>query len=190
MVKTKKSGKKPGSKSKKNLDNLNLKDKDYNLIKVKSNYLSIIGISIFSTLILILLLGYIIYYLNNLRKCKCFQDENNSNVSNIDYIIIIEALGLAINIIILINLISLYISVDKIKSGGSSYGLNTKISLYIIILLYLIVYGFFVYNVFKLSQNIKSDCLCSNHPVRYLLYIQAFITFIYLVLLSFGLFII
>lgn len=191
MAKDKKNPiKKIKSKSKKtNVDNLNIKNKNYNLIKVKTSYLSLISASIFTTLILILLLGYIIFYLNNLRSCQCFQDENNKNVSNIDYLIIIEALSLAMNIIILINLLSLYLSVDKIKSGGA-YSFNTKLSLYIGILVYIIVYGFFVYNVFKLSENVKYDCVCSSHPIRYLLYIQAFITFIYLILLSFGLFII
>ena len=191
MAKDKKNPvKKLKSKSKKiNIDNLNSKNKNYNLIKVKTSYLSLISASIFTTLILILFLIYIIFYLNNLKNCQCFQDENIKNVSNIDYLIIIEALSLAMNIIILINLISLYLSVDKIKSGGS-YSFDTKLSLFIGILVYIIVYGFFVYNVFKLSENVKYDCVCSTNPIRYLLYIQAFITFIYLILLSFGLFII
>ena len=171
----------------KKVNGFEINDKNYNLIKVKSNYLNLLSFSIFFTAIIIFLIGYIIYYLNNLKKCRCFQEENNNNV-NIDYLIIIEALGIAWNVIILINLISYYMSINKLKSGG--YSTKTKIYLYIAIIVYLMIYGFFVHNVFKLSQNVNEDCLCTQHPVRYLLYFQALIIFIFLILMIFGLFLI
>ena len=188
MVKTKKSGKKPASKSKTNLDNLNLKNKDYNLIKVKSSYLNVISISILLTVVFIVVLGYIIYYLNSLRNCDCFQKKNDTNVSNIDYLIIIESLGVAMNVILLINLISLYMEVNKIKSGGSK--VNRYLTIIIFILVNLIVYGFFVYNVFRLSQNVDSSCECALHPIRYLLYLQALVIFVSLVFMVIGFFLI
>jgi len=189
MVKDKiKTGKKTKGVSKKSNNNIDLKNKDYNLVKVKSNYSDVIGITILITIILIIMMGYIIYYLNNLKKCDCFKKENVENTVSIDYLIIIEAIGLTMNVIILINLITLYMSVNKIKSGGASY--HQKLFIYLILSLYVLIYGLFVYNVYKLSQNVKEDCLCATHPVRFLLYIQAFLVFVYLVLLVLGLFLI
>lgn len=182
-------GKKSKPSKKDNGLEINIKNKNYNLVKVKKNYLNAISLTIFIMVILVVLIGYIIYYLNNLKSCQCFQDSNQNNASNLDYLIIIESLGLAMNIIIIINLISLYMQINKIKSGGA-YSYTTLLSLYIGIVLYLIIYGFFVYNVFILSQNVKSDCECALHPIRYLLYIQAAIILFYLILMVFGIFLI
>ena len=96
------------SKSKKSsvkkVNSFEVGDKNYNLIKVKSNYLNLLSASIFITALFIFFLGYIVYYLNNLKKCRCFQEENSINKSNIEYLIIIEAVTIAMNVIVLINL--------------------------------------------------------------------------------------
>lgn len=190
MPKGKKDVKKSKPSKKKDIGlELNIKNKNYNLVKVKKNYLNTISLTIFVMVILVILIGYIIYYLNDLKSCQCFQDSNENNVANLDYLIIIESLGLAMNIIIIINLVSLYMQINKIKSGGA-YSYTTLLSLYVGIILYLIIYGFFVYNVFLLSQNVKSDCECALHPIRYLLYIQAAIILFYLILMVFGIFLI
>ncbi len=190
MVKSKKTDKKKSSPSKKvsNNMNINLNNRNYNLIKVKSSYLTLIGTGIFIMALLILMAIYILYYLNKLRTCRCFQEKNNENNSNIDYLIIIEFLTIATNIILLMNLVSLYLSVDSLKSGG--YNARTKITLYIGLLVYLIVFGFFVYNIYKLSQNVDSDCLCTQDPIRYFLYLQGIMTFINMILVINSLFLI
>lgn len=180
-------GKSKKSPSKK-MNNIEISNKNYNLIKVKSNYLNLLSISIFITALFIFFIGYLMHYLNDLRKCKCFQEENAINKSNIEYLLIIETVTIALNIIILINLINMYMSIDKLKSGG--YSTKTKLSIYIGVLIYLIIYGFFVYNVYKLSQNVNEECECTLNPVRYLLYFQATIILIYLIFLVSGVFLI
>ena len=180
------------SKSKKSsvkkVNSFEVGDKNYNLIKVKSNYLNLLSASIFITALFIFFLGYIVYYLNNLKKCRCFQEENSMNKSNIEYLIIIEAVTIAMNVIVLINLLSIYMNVDKLKSGG--YSGKTKLFIYIGVLIYLTVYGFFVHNVYKLSQSVDEDCLCSQDPIRYLLYFQAILILIYLIFMILGVFLI
>ena len=56
------------SKSKKSsvkkVNSFEVGDKNYNLIKVKSNYLNLLSASIFITALFIFFLGYIVYYLN------------------------------------------------------------------------------------------------------------------------------
>lgn len=186
MANEKKSGKKSASKKQPNNSKLSVKDKNYNLVKIKSSSLNVITISIIVVLILIVILGYIIYYLNSLKSCDCFIENNEKNKANIDYLIIIESLGLAINIIILINLISTYIAVNKIKSGG---GNTTFILTYIILtVVNLLIYGYFVYNIYLLSKNIDPSCECAVNPVRYLLYIQGIFTFISLIMSVLGIF--
>ena len=189
MAKDKKLAKKskPKPKSNNNL-NLNLKDKNYNLIKVKYNYLNTIGISIFLNIIITIFTVYVIIYLNNLKNCDCFKKINDKNNANIDYLLIIESLNLAMLIILLINLVSLYMAVDKIKSGG--YSIKAKLTLYITLTIYSIIYGFFIYNVYKLSQNIDDKCACTLNPARYLLYVESFLILVYLILSLLGLFLI
>lgn len=177
-------------KSSKDLDNfnLNIKNKNYNIIKVKSNYLNLILISILISVIFIVVLAYIIYYLNKLKSCDCFIENNDKNKSNLDYLIIIESLGVAMNVILLINLVSLYNEVNKIKSGGGKT--SAFLTFIIFLIINLIIYGFFVFNVLKLSQNIKSDCECAQHPIRFLLYLQALVIFVYLLFMILALFLI
>ena len=182
-LKSKKSSKKSSIKK---VNSFEVGDKNYNMIKVKSNYLNLLSVSIIITGLFIFFLGYIVYYLNNLKKCRCFQEENSVNKSNIEYLIIIEAITIAFNVVILINLITKYMTIDKLKSGG--YSTNAKIYIYIGILLYLTVYGFFVHHVYKLSQSVNDDCICSQNPIRYLLYLQAIIISIYLLFLIYAAF--
>lgn len=181
MAKTKKSGK----KASKGL-NLDLKNKDYNLVKIKSTSLNIISITIIIEILLILLLGYIIYYLNNLKNCNCFIENNEENKANVDYLIIIESIGIAVNIIILLRSISLYMDINKIKSGGGN--VNAILTYSIAALINLLVYGFFVYNVFLLSKNIDPTCECTQNPIRYILYLQAIFTSISILVSIIGIF--
>ena len=148
-----------------------------NLIKMKESVTGIIGISIFITILVIFLLSYITYYLYNLKKCDCFQDKDNESTANINYLIIIEAFGIIMNIIVLSLLISLYMVLTN-SQGGGAHSSESKIIAYIGILIYIIIYGFFVYNVYKLNKNVSIDCKCTQHPVRFLLYLQGVVIFI------------
>jgi len=174
--------KKSSKKLKKELDNFKI-NKNYDLLKVKNNYLNVIGFSIFLLLVIIAIMAYIIYYLNRLKYCPCFQLENINNRTNLDYLIIIEVISIALNIVMVIQLFSLYFAVSSMRGGGK----EIKFYMLLILFLYIIVYGYFIYFVYKLSQNIKYDCLCAQSPIRFLLYAQAILIFIYLLFIIFGL---
>ena len=70
--------------------------------------------------------------------------------------------------------------------NGNSESLMMFFTILLIFLNFLI-YGYFVFFVYKLAENIKHDCPCAAHPVRYLLYIQAVVVFINLLFLLVGL---
>lgn len=189
MVKEKKSGKKSASKKIPNsLKKLDIKNKNYNLVKIKSSVLNIISISIVIVLIVILILSYILYYLYNLKSCDCFIKKNEQNNTNLDYLIIIQSIIIAISIIILINLITAYTEVDKIKSGGG----KTSIILTSIIgaVINILITGYFVYNVYLLSKNIDPSCECAHKSIRYILYIESIFMLIFILLTILGIFLI
>lgn len=187
MVKGKKSGKKSASKKLPNgLKNLDIKNKNYNLVKIKSSALNIISICIIINIIVSVIMGYIVYYLNSLKSCDCFIENNNKNKANLDYLIIIESIILAMTIICLIQFITMYNDVDKIKSGGGNTG-NILITIIFSIIL-LIINGYFIYNVYLLSKSIDPSCECAHKSIRYILYVQSIFMFIYLILVILGIF--
>jgi hypothetical protein len=122
--------------------------------------------------IIILYIGGIISYLIKLNNCDCYKIKNEENYSNLTYLLIIEFLILTVNIIITIGIVSA-ISMLNNFSGGAKNKINS--GLYITTLIYLLIYGFFVFYTYKLSQNVDPKCECTQSPLRYLLYIQAFV---------------
>ena len=114
--KVKKSSRKVKKSSKSNMDLLNLKNKDYNLSQVKGNLSSFLLTSIIINVVFCIILGYIIKYLFDLKKCDCFKERNEEVKANIDYIIIIEAITLFMNIILLLYTINLYSKISKIRN--------------------------------------------------------------------------
>lgn len=133
--------------------------------------------SLIINIIFTLFHSFIIYYLVNLKKCLCFEESNNKNYSNINYLIIIESLALVS--FILASIASLILMFYKSQKGG---GDNKKIShtvFYITYGIILLINFYFLYNVKKLAENVKEDCECSHSWIRYLLYIYS----IYMVLI-------
>jgi len=148
--------------------------KKYNLKMLKG----IIYTTLIINIIFIIYLSSIIYYLNKLKDCQCFLDKNKSNYSNINYLIIIESILLAFQIIIFLSIVYVIYMINNSKIGG---GKDIMITAYITFLILFLIYGFFIYYVFKLSENISDDCLCSKSWLRYLLYIQTFFILLSLV---------
>jgi hypothetical protein len=138
----------------------------------------IIYITLIINIIFIIYISSIIYYLNKLKECQCFLDKNKSNYSDINYLIIIESILLAFQIIAFISIVYVIYIINNVKIGG---GKETTITVYIIFSILFLIYGFFVYYVFKLSENISDDCSCSKSWLRYLLYIQTFFIILSLV---------
>jgi Tfp pilus assembly protein PilO len=150
--------------------NLNLQNLNLQKLNLKNNSLyTYFFLAIVIYLVVIAYISSIIYYLNNLKKCSCF---NNSDV-NLTYLIVIESIILTLNIITTVLLILAFIMLNNVKSGGG----NSNVRLYIIItlIIQISILGYFVYNVYKLSKNIDENCNCSKDWLRYLLYIQSII---------------
>ena len=111
----KSSGKaKKSSKSKSNLNLLDLKNKDYNLTQVKGKVSSFLLTSIIIGIIFCIIIGYIIKYLNDLKNCDCFKERNEEVKANIDYLILIEAINLIIIIFSIIVMFRLYSNISSI----------------------------------------------------------------------------
>ena len=154
--------------------NINTLIKKDNLKMLKGMVYIILIVNI----IIIIYISSIIYYLNKLKECQCFLDKNKSNYSNINYLIVIESILLAFQIILLLSIIYAIYMINNAKNGG---GKDIMISAYIMFSVLFLIYGFFVYYVFKLSENISDDCSCSKSWIRYLLYIQTFFIILSLV---------
>ena len=121
-------------------------------------------------IIIILYVSGIIHYLNTLKNCSCFQDKNSKNYSNLTYLIVIESIILALHILVTIVLVGGLYAINSGAVGGANID---KTPFIISIIISLIIYGFFFFYVYKLSENVSVDCPCTQSKLRYLLYIQA-----------------
>lgn len=145
----------------------NIKKLDSNVLK-KINMRLYLGIVIF--IVVIIWCSIIINYLTKINSCNCYNEENKLNHSNIQYLIIMEAIIIVFHIFfILVCSSSLYLLNNKSGGGKSDNPLR-----FIMTLLYIIIWGFFVYYVYKFSENVNENCSCTQSWVRYLLYIQSF----------------
>jgi hypothetical protein len=138
-----------------------------------------------TSIILVIYTSSMIYYLNKLKDCECYKLKNKNNYSNLSYLITIEAIILAVNLLTAIMCIFVISMTSGIKSGGAK---DDIIPFYISIILMLIISIYFVYYVYKLYENVDPDCPCTQSPLRYLLYIQAILTIINIIILLFNLF--
>ena len=180
--------KKSSTKSKnaiknKKINNMNAELKKYNLTKVKSNIKTFLIITLIFTLIMVILFSAMIYYLNNLKSCECYL-QNETKRANLTYLIIIEGIALAFQIISLIYVITLLVRLDKFEGGV--FGQQGQLYAIIFLIIYFLVYGYFVYNIYLVAENVdfnNSNCSCAQNPIRYLLYAQGILTFVNLLML-------
>lgn len=184
---TKKSTTKKSSIKKNDImNNNNLILKKYNLNKAKSNVRSFLIITLIFNIIMVIFFSSIIYYLNSLKSCNCYL-ENQVKKANLNYLIIIEAISLAFNVITVIYLVSLLIRLNNFEGGNKNSG--SKYFAIVFFLIYLFIYGYFVYNVYLIADNIDfsdvNNCDCSKNPIRYLLYAQGILVFVNLIMFLF-----
>jgi hypothetical protein len=151
---------------------------------INSAKMSLYGLLAFNILVILYTSG-IIYYLNKLQECTCYQEKNKENYSNITYLIAIESIILAINIIYVIILGGSIYFLNNIKKGGAE---TNNALIYIVLLLNIVLYSYFVYYVYKIYQNISSDCVCTQNWLRYLLYIQTVFMAFYIIIMLYNLF--
>jgi hypothetical protein len=177
--------------TKKNLNNqlnslkMNNSNIKYDFDVVKKNVRSFLINVLIVTIIAIIYLAFILYYLHNLKKCKCFLEENETSI-NINYLIIIESIIMAFQVVVFIYILSLLGRLENFNGGSRSTGESFFMFIYFI--LYFLIYGYFIYYVYLLSQKMPENCECANSPIKYLLYLQTIIIFINLVMTLIGIF--
>jgi hypothetical protein len=168
----------PNKNTKKNQDLLN------NPINILFLLYGILGVIFTSS---------IIFYLNKLKSCQCFQVLNNTNHSSINYLIGIESFVLTVFIILVLVFSFVILIVNNKKNNLSLINNNlplitknlplinnVNIIANIMILLLLLL---FCFNVYKLYQNIDEECECSKSWIRYLLYFQVFVQIINMIVI-------
>lgn len=151
---------------KKKLAEMNIK-KDNNFDFVINGF----NILIVYYFLYIIFISGIIYYINKIKDCKCFQEKNKLVGVNITYIYIIEIIILVMSIIAFVQFIMARHYIKTIQKGGAMNNTTQKISFFISLL----VNGYLIYNVVKLSEIPMDDCECDKNMLKYLLYIQSVI---------------
>ena len=116
---------------------------------------------IITFIVLFIYISFIIYYLNNLVKCECYEDKD------LKYLIYCEYAYL---VLIFISCIIMYLTINL-----DSLNKNYLFIVYLIPILSLILYIYFIYATINVYKKTNINCLCSMSPIRYMLYIQAIV---------------
>ena len=157
------------------------KNKEILVNKINSTINSIIKFTFFINIILIFWVIGILVYLNRLADCKCFQENNKTNMT---YLKIIEYLLLFVYVLSFISICPLYFS-KEVQSGGAN---DMRAYLLFTIFIEFLILGFFIYYVCKLKDSMDSNCECTKSWLKNLLYIQTIVFSIHLASLFFLLF--
>lgn len=120
----------------------------------------------------IIYISFILYYLHNLIKCDCFQKINKTNYSDIHFLIFMEYIILIL--FILLFIISIH-NIFLLKGGSSNHSKKYNLLSIFILFFILSINIYLLISIFKISQNINYDCNCSKSWIRYLLYFQGII---------------
>ena len=139
--------------------------------EISKNKVNTLYYSLFVYVIVILWIVGIIKYLRELEKCDCFLEKNVENNANLKYLIYVEYVILAINVISVLSCV--YLLATSNQNGGMDIQ-RMKIYLILYLAIYIGIFGYFVYSFYKLQQNIDASCACASSSFRYLLYIQSF----------------
>jgi hypothetical protein len=158
--------------------------KGFNEKSIK-NISSAIYALIFIYIIGIIFIGYIISYVKQIKDCQCFIEKNKEFGTNINYIYYLEILIFILYTYNLLSLIYMSFLFNSTMKGGASILMIQRIA-YIIGLL---INGYLVYNVYKLSEIPEDDCECLKSSLKYLLYIQSGIILLGLISSGYILFI-
>ena len=138
----------------------------------KNEYWMHIVLSIISVLILI----SIYYYLDTLKDCKCFIDnEDKTYTIDIEFLKFYQLLEI-IALIVFVFLITIYKN-KLFKGGGNRFGMKFCLILSIIVLL--LITGYVSYNTILFFLLTKKNCKCVNKWQKYIIYIQGVFNSIY-----------
>ena len=140
--------------------------------EISQNKVNTLYYSLFIYVIAVLWVVGIIKYLRELEKCDCFLEKNAENNANLKYLIYVEYFILALNIFSVLSCVYL-LAMSNQKGGMDIQKMKMYLILYLVI--YIGVFGYFVYSFYKLQQNVDAACACASSSMRFLLYIQAFL---------------
>jgi hypothetical protein len=140
--------------------------------EISKNKVNTLYYSLFVYVIAVLWIVGIIKYLRELEKCDCFLEKNAENNANLKYLIYVEYFILALNIISVLS--CFYLLATSNQKGGMDIQ-TMKMYLILYLVIYIGVFGYFVYSFYKLQQNVDAACACASSSMRFLLYIQAFL---------------
>lgn len=141
---------------------------------IKGNTLAILVALFLPIVINIVIISLSIEYINRLSSCGCFLDKDPNNAQNIRNMINLEyyfifAIGLAVLYIVL----------------SSFFKLRLPILIWFLLLAFLVarlLQLYFLYLTYGVFKDVSDDCECSNHNLRYILYTQAVLIVMALVL--------
>jgi hypothetical protein len=168
--------------------NMNNKIELLRLSKKMSEKKLIFSSPIVFSLIFILSLGGIIYYLFQLKSCMCFEERNKEYKVNINYLLFIDIILFILYVILFILFMYAY-NQPMSGGGGISKMIQGAYSTILIVLLLLIVLTlFFLFYVYKLSLSLDESCSCSNSKLKYLLYAQSVLSLLFVVSLFVALY--
>ena len=136
-----------------------------------------------SSLVIIVLLYFVYMYLRDLNNCSCVDQEYVLRLKNIITIFItISVITLVLNMLAP-NIIKSYINnIDTITRHLYLFALIPLL----IIIGYIYVYAYFIYDVYMFSNTMESPCTCANAWQKWYLYLEAW-TSAFLLLSIFGL---
>ena len=121
-----------------------------------------------------------LYYLHNLKSCLCFKILNMDNKVNLNYLLIFNYVFL---FVLLLNIFKFSTMSSQLSGGGDKNVLIFIISI-IFILISILVYGYYIYNIYQLyiKNYLVDECQCLDNNLRFSLYTHG-------IILSIGLFI-
>lgn len=136
----------------------------------------------FTSSVLIILLYFVYLYLRDLNNCACVNQEYVLRLKNIITIFItISVITLVLNMLSPSIIMSYINNIDTITRHLYLFALIPLL----IIIGYIYVYAYFIYDVYMFSNTMKSPCTCAAAWQKWYLYLEAW-TSGFLLLSIFG----
>lgn len=147
----------------------------------------IIYLQIILAIISFLILLRVYYYLNDLKVCDCYIENENTNYKvNIDFLKYYQVLEM-VSLILFITLVVLYktklIHNKKINKNIKNFFM--KMFIFVILFVLLFLCGYISYNSLLFYLVSKKNCECSDKWQKYFIYIQGISSSIYFLRLLF-----
>ena len=126
-----------------------------------------------TSIIITIILYFVYLYLRNLNNCACVNQEYELRLKNIMSIFLtISVLSLIINLLSPSLAISIMSFNDNTKRHLALFAILPAL---IIVVGYIYIYGYFVYDTYMFSSTMSIPCTCANGWQKYYIYFQAIV---------------